>query len=616
MYEKFRRVGGGFGQVYVGRRVSGGSDRVGGLDAIEASIVVSISVRAAVWCLWDVWNSLGQSMSPSMAACIAVEAISILEKLHLKGFVPGVVKPENFFLGQPGTADDKKLYLIDLGLASKWKDASFGQHFENDQRPGIFRTGSQRDDLKSLAYTLIFLIKGRLPLQGYQGDNKSFLVCKKKMSTSTELMCCFCSAPFKLFIEAITNMRFDEEPNYSKLISLFGSLIEPCTPLRPISIDGALKVGQKRGRMLINLLGRTKPMHQDLHLLCRMVNNIPLKGFVYFPYHSQEEHSPVSTSTIRLARTYTPWTFSSVCSFIPIVVHTAPLPSPVSSTRDTLPPLTVILTAPDMITFMISSHKEFDMQETANTLLERLGDKYIWIREQASKLLPRIALASIITRKNDHYLLFGWCLLLRSIVDHDSSVHQSMLSGIRERYSDFLKILSICLHDLAGIVSSESTLQDGFELPSRLGVSAADCFLAISGLEQVLKWLEDIKDHYGSFQPELDSNAFKTGDLLLSSCWKHYYVLLHLEDQKFSQHYKELLDQYLLCSSICWRRLNFVGRGKDAYIDWQKNVYERADPYTHRLNNLRLRKSEMENIFLLFDQVQHSEDFTLDLRKQ
>ncbi|WJX78539.1 hypothetical protein P8452_61750 [Trifolium repens] len=64
--------------------------------------------------------------------------------------------------------------------ASKWKDASFGQHFENDQRPGIFRTGSPRDDLKSLAYTLIFLIKGRLPLQGYQGDNKSFLVCKKK----------------------------------------------------------------------------------------------------------------------------------------------------------------------------------------------------------------------------------------------------------------------------------------------------------------------------------------------------------------------------------------------------------------------------------------------------
>jgi hypothetical protein len=62
------------------------------------------------------------------------------------------------------------------------------------------------------------------------------------MSTSPELMCCFCPAPFKQFLEAVTNMKFDEEPNYSKLISLFESLIEPCTPLRPIRIDGALKV--------------------------------------------------------------------------------------------------------------------------------------------------------------------------------------------------------------------------------------------------------------------------------------------------------------------------------------------------------------------------------------
>jgi len=36
-------------------------------------------------------------------------------------------------------------------------------------------------------------------------------------------------------------MKFDEEPNYSKLISLFDELIEP-QHLRPIRIDGALKV--------------------------------------------------------------------------------------------------------------------------------------------------------------------------------------------------------------------------------------------------------------------------------------------------------------------------------------------------------------------------------------
>ncbi|MFS7915589.1 putative non-specific serine/threonine protein kinase [Helianthus anomalus] len=78
------------------------------------------------------------------------------------------------------------------------------------------RTASRRDDLESLAYTLIFLIKGRLQWQAYQGDNKSFLVCKKKMATSPELMCCLCPAPFKHFLEAVTNLKFDEEPNNSK----------------------------------------------------------------------------------------------------------------------------------------------------------------------------------------------------------------------------------------------------------------------------------------------------------------------------------------------------------------------------------------------------------------
>lgn len=35
--------------------------------------------------LWDVWNTQGQQMTQEMVACIAVEALSILEKLHNKG---------------------------------------------------------------------------------------------------------------------------------------------------------------------------------------------------------------------------------------------------------------------------------------------------------------------------------------------------------------------------------------------------------------------------------------------------------------------------------------------------------------------------------------------------
>lgn len=37
----------------------------------------------------------------------------------------GDVKPENFLLGQPGSADDKKLYLIDLGLGMLFFQTSY-----------------------------------------------------------------------------------------------------------------------------------------------------------------------------------------------------------------------------------------------------------------------------------------------------------------------------------------------------------------------------------------------------------------------------------------------------------------------------------------------------------
>jgi len=217
--------------------------------------------------LWDVWNSSGQSMTSEMVACIAVESLSILEKMHSRGYVHGDVKPENFLLGQPSTLQEKKLFLVDLGLATKWRESSSGQHVDYDQRPDMFRgtvryasahahlgrTASRRDDLESLAYTLIFLHRGRLPWQGYQGDNKSFLVCKKKMSTSPEVMCSLCPVPLKKFLEVVVNMKFDEEPNYSKLISLFEGLIGPNPAIRPINTDGAQKiicqVGQKRSRL-------------------------------------------------------------------------------------------------------------------------------------------------------------------------------------------------------------------------------------------------------------------------------------------------------------------------------------------------------------------------------
>ncbi|KAK4269324.1 hypothetical protein QN277_022495 [Acacia crassicarpa] len=307
MYKIDRKLGkGGFGQVYVGRRISGvNMNERAGPGAVE--VALKFEHRSSKGCnygppyewqvytnlggshgvprvhykgkqgdyyimvmdmlgpsLWDVWNNNSHTMSTEMVACIAIEAISILEKMHSRGYVHGDVKPENFLLGPPGTPDEKKLFLVDLGLATRWKDVGTGMHVEYDQRPDVFRgtvryasvhahlgrTGSRRDDLESLAYTLIFLLRGRLPWQGYQGENKGFLVCKKKMGTSPESLCCFCPMPFRHFVEYVVNLKFDEDPNYAKYISLFDGIVGPNPDIRPINTEGAQKlIGHKRGRL-------------------------------------------------------------------------------------------------------------------------------------------------------------------------------------------------------------------------------------------------------------------------------------------------------------------------------------------------------------------------------
>lgn len=282
LYQVGERLGkGGFGQVYVGKRTgtSAGS-RTDTTGSMAQEVALKFEHRSSKGCnygppyewsvynqihgaihgipkvhykgrqgeyyimvmdllgpsLWDKWNAAGQMMPQEMVACVAIEALSILENMHAKGYVHGDIKPENFLLGPVGSPNENKLYLVDLGLATRWRDAQcHSQHVEYNQQPDVFRgtvryasvhahlgrTGSRRDDLESLAYTLMFLLKSRLPWQGYQGENKGYLVCKKKMATSAESLCRYSPPAFRQYMETVINMKFDEEPKYAYLASLF-----------------------------------------------------------------------------------------------------------------------------------------------------------------------------------------------------------------------------------------------------------------------------------------------------------------------------------------------------------------------------------------------------------
>ena len=62
------------------------------------------------------------------------------------------------------------------------------------------------------------------------------------MATSPEMLCCYFPPPFRIFLETVVNLKFDEEPNYGKLISLFDGLLGPNPAMRPLNTDGAQRV--------------------------------------------------------------------------------------------------------------------------------------------------------------------------------------------------------------------------------------------------------------------------------------------------------------------------------------------------------------------------------------
>ncbi|KAF8023215.1 hypothetical protein BT93_F0655 [Corymbia citriodora subsp. variegata] len=191
------------------------------------------------------------SMPLATVACVAVEAISILEKLHSRGYIHGDVKPDNFLLGPPGTPEEKKLFLIDLGLAMRWRCHSTGSHVRYHQSPNHFRgtphfasvhahlgrTSSRRDDLESLAYMLPFLFRGHLPWHGFQAE--VMFLCKIKMATSLEALCHSCPPPFLQFAKFAVNLRFDEDPNYARYISLFCRIISQNPYIWPVNVGAA-----------------------------------------------------------------------------------------------------------------------------------------------------------------------------------------------------------------------------------------------------------------------------------------------------------------------------------------------------------------------------------------
>ena len=131
-----------------------------------------------------VMDLLGKSLEKLFTFCdrkftlntvllLAIQMVDRLSFIHSRGIIHRDVKPDNFVMGPTGK--EHILYTIDFGLAKKYLDSD-GEHIKyRDGRPltGTARYASihthkgieqsRRDDLESLVYVFVYLLKGRLP---------------------------------------------------------------------------------------------------------------------------------------------------------------------------------------------------------------------------------------------------------------------------------------------------------------------------------------------------------------------------------------------------------------------------------------------------------------------
>ncbi|XP_031573011.1 casein kinase I-like [Actinia tenebrosa] len=185
--------------------------------------------------LEDLFNFCSRHLSMKTVLMLADQMIGRVEFVHNKNFIHRDIKPDNFLMGTNKHCN--KLYLIDFGLAKKYRDSRTKQHIpyrEDKNLTGTARYASinahlgieqsRRDDMESLGYVLMYFNRNNLPWQGLKAATKKQKyekISEKKMSTPVEVLCKGFPAEFAMYLNYCKGLRFDEAPDYMYLRQLF-----------------------------------------------------------------------------------------------------------------------------------------------------------------------------------------------------------------------------------------------------------------------------------------------------------------------------------------------------------------------------------------------------------
>ena len=191
--------------------------------------------------LEELLNKLSNKKLSLRCVCnIAYQLISILETIHNNNIIHQDLKPSNINIGI--NDKEKFLYLIDFGLAKKYRSNSTKIHYPFEEGLKLIgnarfssinslegRSQSRRDDLESLGYILVFLCKGRLPWQGKisrSKEDKYYKIKEIKKNITPKELCQDLPIQFEEYVKYTKNLKYEEDPDYNYLKKLFITVLK------------------------------------------------------------------------------------------------------------------------------------------------------------------------------------------------------------------------------------------------------------------------------------------------------------------------------------------------------------------------------------------------------
>eukprot|EP00667_Euglena_gracilis_P010160 EG_transcript_10342 len=179
----------------------------------------------------------GKGFSLKTVILLGYQMLSRIEQFHSKGFLHRDIKPHNFTMGWGKSGFC--LYLIDFGLTARYIN-SRSEHIVFALGKGLIGTPwfcsinahdgcelSRRDDLESLFYVLVYLLRGHLPWQRIQNkETAQWNANIRQLKVDSTAILEQLPPEFTAFYHHVRGLDFKQKPPYHTLRRLLLQLFE------------------------------------------------------------------------------------------------------------------------------------------------------------------------------------------------------------------------------------------------------------------------------------------------------------------------------------------------------------------------------------------------------